>query len=119
MSEEPKFYSVAEIESVPEITLGSADFVSRPIILMAKDEITQFIDDKTPNRLVINFKNVHHISSEFISALIGIQDHVRGNDGELKLSHMNETVLMPFKITNLADRLFKIYETTPEAIDAF
>lgn len=119
MPDPPKFYSVAELEGVPEIVLGTADFVSRPIIVMAQEEITEYIQQNKPLRLVINFKNVGHISSEFISALIRIQDHVQGNGGKLKLTHMNSTVYAPFQLTNLAGRLFAIHETTPEAIDAF
>jgi anti-anti-sigma factor len=115
----PKFFTVANVEGVPEITLGTADFVSRPIIVMAQEEITNYIDKHKPSRLVVNFKNVGHISSEFITGMIRIQDHVTGNGGKMKLTHMNETVYAPFKLTNLAGRLFLIYETTPEAIDAF
>ena len=119
MADEPKFFSVHPIEGVPEIILGTADFVSRPIIVMAKEELTTYIDTHKPQKLVINFKHVGHISSEFIAAMIHIQDHVVGHGGHLKFSHMNETVKAPFRITNLAGRLFMIYGTTPEAIDAF
>ena len=119
MPEAPKFFTVKQIEGVPEIVLGTADFVSRPIIVMAQEEIQAYVSQFTPSRVVINFKNVAHISSEFISALIQIQDTVKGNGGDLKLSHMNETVYAPFRLTNLAGRLFTIYDTTPEAIDAF
>lgn len=119
MADDPKFFSINEIEGVPELILGSADFVSRPIIVLAKEELTEYVDQHRPEKLVINFKNVGHISSEFIAAMIHIRDHVTGHDGQLKFSHMNETVKAPFRITNLAGRLFMIYETTPEAIDAF
>ena len=119
VSDAPRFFKVSIIEGIPEIELGTADFVSRPIILLAQEEITQYIDQHQPTRLVINFKNVGHISSEFINAMIQIRDHVSGNNGQMKLSHMSPSVVAPFKITNLAGRLFMIYETTPEAIDAF
>ena len=119
MPDSPKFFTVHAIEGVPEIILGTADFVSHPIIVMAQEEITAYVNQSKPERLVINFKNVSHISSEFINALIRIQDHVQGNGGAMKLTHMNETVYTPFQLTNLADRLFKIYKTTPEAIDDF
>jgi anti-anti-sigma factor len=119
MAESPRFFAVTEIEGVTEIVLGTADFVSRPIIVLAQEEITHFIDQNKPTRLIINFSNVSHISSEFITAMIRIQDHVKGHDGQMKLSHLNETVYTPFKLTKLAGRLFMIHETTPEAIDAF
>lgn len=119
MPDSPRFYSVHAIEGVPEITLGTADFVSRPIIVMAKEELIEYVDQAKPKRLVINFKNVSHISSEFISAMINLKDHVDGHGGTMKFSHMNDAVQTPFRITNLAGRMFLIYETTPEAIDAF
>lgn len=115
----PKFFSVNDVEGIPEIILGSADFVSRPIITLAAEEFKAYVKQNKPKRLVLNFKNVSHISSEFITALIRMQEEVTGNGGKMKLSHMNEIVFAPFKITNLAGRLFMIYETTPQAIDAF
>ena len=114
-----KFFTVTRIEGIPEIVLSKADFVSRPIIVLAQEELLGYIDQNKPSRLIINFKNVTHISSEFITALIRIQDHVKGHNGQMKLTHMNDTVLAPFKITHLAGRLFLIYDTTPQAVDAF
>jgi anti-anti-sigma factor len=119
MAESPRFFTVKQIEGAAEIVLGTADFVSRPIIVLAQEEITEFIDEYKPERLIINFSHVNHISSELITAMIRIQDHVKGNGGQMKLTHMNETVYAPFEMTKLAGRLFMIYETTPEAIDAF
>ncbi|MGI9428245.1 MAG: STAS domain-containing protein [Bythopirellula sp.] len=119
MADSPKFFSVNQVEGIPEIILGTADFVSRPIITMAAEEFNAYVYKHKPKRLVLNFKNVSHISSEFITTLMRMQEAVTGNDGEMKLSHMNEVVYTPFKLTNLAGRLFMIYETTPQAIDAF
>jgi anti-anti-sigma factor len=107
------------VEGIPEIVLGTADFVSRPIIVLAQEEITHYIDQNKPVRLIINFQNVAHISSELITALIRIQDHVVGHGGQMKLTHLSDTVYAPFKLTNLAGRLFMIYETTSQAVDAF
>ncbi len=119
MSDSPKCFSVNETEGVSEIILGTADFLTRPIINLAAEEFQTYIEQNNPKRVVLNFKNVNHISSEFITALIRMQEVVTGNEGEMKLSHMNEIVYSPFRLTNLAGRLFKIYETTPQAIDAF
>lgn len=119
MDPSPQFFTVSQVDGVPELILGTADFVSRPIIVLAQDQIIEYVDQHRPERLVINFKNVHHISSEFITAMIHVRDHVKGHDGEMKFSHMNESVYLPFKITKLAGRLFSIHETTAEAVDSF
>lgn len=119
MDPPPQFFTVSELDGVPELILGTADFVSRPIIVLSQDQIIEFVDKNKPKRLVINFKNVGHISSEFITAMIRVRDHVKGHDGELKFSHMNESVYAPFRITKLAGRLFMIYDTTSEAVDSF
>jgi anti-anti-sigma regulatory factor len=119
MEEASKFFEVLEIEGITEIILGTADFVSRPIILLAQDDLVAYIDDKKPSRVVMNFKHVGHISSEFLNLMLRIHDHVVGQGGQVKLSHLNETVRTPFQITHWAGRLFDIYENTPQAIDAF
>lgn len=119
MEDTSKFFVVNEIEGITEVVLGTADFVSRPIILLAQEDLISYIDREKPPKLVINFKNVGHISSEFLNAMLQFRDHVLGQGGELKLSHLNETVQLPFRMTNLAGRLFSIYDTTPQAIDAF
>ena len=119
MDDTPEFFTVSEVDGVPELILGTADFVSRPIIVLSQDQIIEFIDKNKPKRLVINFKNVNHISSEFITAMIRVRDHVLGHGGEMKFSHLNDSVYAPFKITKLAGRLFTMYETTSEAVDSF
>lgn len=119
MSDSPRFFKAKNLEGVPEIVLGTADFVSRPIIALAQEEITIYVDANKPKRLIINFINVSHISSEFITAMLRIQDHVKGHGGQMKMTHMSDTVHAPFKLTKLAGRVFMIYATTPEAIDAF
>ena len=119
MEDAPEFFTVSEVEGVPELILGTADFVSRPIIVLSQEQIIDFVDKNKPKSLVINFKNVSHISSEFITAMIRVRDHVLGHGGEMKFSHLNESVYAPFKITKLAGRLFMIYDTTSEAVDSF
>jgi anti-anti-sigma factor len=119
MSESPKYFDKTLVEGVPEICLGSADFVSRPNIILALEELIDYINAEKPEKLLINFKRVRHISSEFITAMIRVNEHVVANGGSMKLTHMNDSVLQPFKITNLAGSVFHIYESTPQAIDAF
>ena len=69
--------------------------------------------------MVINQKHVHHISSEFFYALTNLQGSFVEHEGQMCLSQVNRTVLMPSEIANFTDRLLKIYKTTLEAIDAF
>ncbi len=116
--QDSKYFDVQEFEGAVEIQLGSCDFVSRPIIVLAFEEMSAYIDQHKPKLVVLNFKNVNHVSSEFITEMIRLNDHVGGNDGTIRLSHISEDVELPFKMTNLSGTLFKVYETTPQAIDA-
>jgi len=119
MNKTPELFTVSQVDGVPELILGTADFVSRPIIVMAQEQLIEYIDKHQPQRLIINFKNVQHISSEFITSMIRVRDHVKVNEGEMKFSHMNESVYAPFRITKLAGRVFPIYETSAAAVDSF
>ena len=116
--QDSKFFDVIDVEGAIEIQLGSCDFVSRPIIVLTFEELTAYVDLNKPKLVILNFKNVHHVSSEFITEMIRLNDHVGGNDGKIRLSHMSTDVELPFKLTNLSGTLFKVFETTPQAIDA-
>ncbi len=46
MSDSPKFFSVNDVEGIPEIILGTADFVSRPIITLTAEEFKAYVSEE-------------------------------------------------------------------------
>jgi len=69
-------------------------------------------------KLLISFKNVEHLSSAALGALITISHKVKEKDGQLRLSDIDPRVYEIFLITKL-NTLFRIHETAEQAIESF
>ena len=74
------------------------------------------IIDQTPNpRILISFENVEHLSSAALGTLITINNKVRQQGGQLRLSNIDPQIYEVFVITKL-NKLFQIYDDAEEAI---
>lgn len=81
-------------------------------------EIGRLIDESTSPKILINFKNVEHLSSAALGTLITISNRVKEKDGQLKLSNIDPRVHEIFLITKL-DKLFQIYKDSEQAAQSF
>jgi anti-sigma B factor antagonist len=69
-------------------------------------------------KILLNFKNVEHLSSAALSMLITLNKQVAERKGQLKLSDIAPPIYEVFKITRL-NKLFSIYGSAPEALADF
>ena len=69
-------------------------------------------------KLLLNFRNVDHLSSAALGMLITLNKKVKEKHGVLKLSDINRQIFEVFKITRL-DRVFDIHESADHALASF
>ncbi|TWU21573.1 hypothetical protein Pla52o_37600 [Novipirellula galeiformis] len=106
-------------EGVPVVFLASTKFLDRELIQQTQQELIAYIKSAKPARMVINFKDVNAISSEFITTMLRCNDYVQSENGELRLCNMSPMVRMAFQVTNLDGTLLQIMDSTPKAILSF
>ncbi len=99
------------------------DFIDRNILEEASiqaisAQITQLIEASSNPKLLLCFKNVQHLSSAALGALITINNQVREKEGQLRLSDINPQVHEIFLITKL-DTLFQIHPNAQQALQSF
>lgn len=99
------------------------EFVDRNILDEANiqvigEEITQLVETKSKPKLVINFKNVDHLSSAALGTLITINRKVQDRGGQLRLAQIDPQIYEVFVITRL-NKIFQIHETAEEATKSF
>lgn len=82
------------------------------------EELDQLVETEPGIKLLLNFKNVDHLSSAALGMLITLNKKVKERDGVLKLSDINRQIFEVFKITKL-NRVFDIHDTAEEALAAF
>lgn len=100
-----------------------AEFADRKIleelsIQEIGDELNRVVDSEPGIHLLLDFKNVDHLSSAALSMLINLKNRVERAGGKLRLSDINRQIFEVFKITRL-NKVFDIHDTADEAIAAF
>lgn len=99
------------------------EFVDRNILDEANiqaisDELTALVDRHVAPRILINFRNVDHLSSAALGALIAVRKRINDRGGQLRLSNIDPRIYEVFNITRL-NRLFAIHPTAEDALRTF
>lgn len=82
------------------------------------EELARLVELEPGIRLLLNFKNVDHLSSAALGMLITLNRKVQAQNGSLKLSDINHQIFEVFKITKL-NRVFEIHDTADQAMLGF
>jgi anti-sigma B factor antagonist len=87
----------------------------------ASEELETVLQDcllKNKNNICIDLINVKHICSSALGVLVAIKRKIKDKDGDIKLVIINENLLKLFQTTML-DKVFEIFESQRECINAF
>jgi len=79
------------------------------------EELDELLDKHRLSKIVINFHNVHYMSSAVMGKLVGLLKKIKGAGGQLKLSNIPPNIYEIFEIMRF-NKLFDICETEDEAV---
>ena len=74
--------------------------------------------DKGKYRIVANFKELSYISSAGLGVFMAFIENIRENNGDIKLSSMNDKVYNIFDLLGFP-LLYEIFKTEDEAVKKF
>ena len=80
--------------------------------------LTGLAQAKERPKILLDFSNVDHLTSAALGMLINVNNRVKENNGQLRLSNIKPQIMEVFVITKLS-RLFKILPTRAEALASF
>ena len=69
-------------------------------------------------KIVVNFNDLNYISSAGLGVFMGFIEEIRNNDGDIKLSNMNDKVFRIFDLLGFPS-LYEIFKDEQEAIEKF
>ena len=92
---------------------GEVDLYTAPEI---KQQLLEVISQGGKN-VIVDFSDTTFIDSTTLGVLVGGVKRLRSNDGQLSLVCNDRNITKIFEITGL-DRVFTIYATRGEAVDA-
>jgi len=81
------------------------------------EQLSQFAESDPDPKLLLDFKNVQHLSSAALGMLITLNKQLIERQGRLVLANIHPQIYEVFRITRL-NKLFNIQSTTEAAIAA-
>ncbi len=106
------------ISTEGEVTVVDVD---GQLIVGNRQELKQKVLDELEagrRKFLVDFTNTGYIDSSGLGVLVSLSKKVREQDGELRLSSLNEDLRTLFELTKL-DTLFRIADSREEGLSDF
>jgi anti-sigma B factor antagonist len=118
MAEPQSHFSVSKADGVTVVEFADRKILDELAISEIQEELSRLVAEMGDVKLLLNFKNVEHLSSAALGTLITLNKQVGERRGEMKLSDIAPPIYEVFKITRL-NKLFSIHPTKQDALGSF
>jgi anti-sigma B factor antagonist len=88
------------------------------VISQIGERLGEIVEDEADPKLLLDFRNVEHLSSAALGMLITLNKQLGERQGRLVLANIHPQIYEVFKITRL-NKLFTIHNSSEDAIKAF
>jgi anti-sigma B factor antagonist len=110
--------AVTQEKSVRVVEFTQSKILDEANIADIGQTLNVLVDETDPPKLLLDFANVDHLSSAALGMLININNRVKQQNGQLRLTNIKPPIQEVFNITRL-NKLFRIYPTRAEALASF
>lgn len=104
-----------EQDGVQVVEFSDRKILEELCIREIEDQLFELVDSNAKIKLLLNFKQVEHLSSAALGMLINLDKKVGMSKGTLLLSDINPQIYEVFKITRL-NKKFDIHDTAAQAL---
>ncbi len=118
MEQPSSHLKIKRSDSISVVEFADRKILEELSIQEIGEELDELVESEPGVKLLLNFKNVDHLSSAALGMLITLSKKIKERDGDLKLSDINRQIFEVFKITKL-NRVFDIHDNADDAMAAF
>ena len=118
MAEDQPHLAVSQRDDVQVVEFSDRKILEELSIREIEDQLFELVKGEGGITLLLNFKNVEHLSSAALGMLINLEKQVAREDGHLMFSDINPQIFEVFKITRL-HKMFEIHDTAADAMKRF
>ena len=111
-------FTVQRRGAVTVANLTDEDLTSPIVLNELKSELMSFVEDTSHHKVVVNFEDVRYCTSHLVEVAIHLNSYLPAVGGTLKLCCMTSNTFEVFRIMHL-DKIFEIYDSLLDALDAF
>jgi len=109
---------IDQVDEVTTVSFMDRNILEETSIQQIGDEIGSLILSSSNPKILLNFENVEHLSSAALGTLITINNNVKKQGGQLRLSNIDPQIYEVFVITKL-NKLFVIHDDNAAALASF
>ena len=110
--------NVRQQGNVSVVELADRKILEELVINQIGEKLSELVTGGPTPQLLLDFRNVEHLSSAALGMLITLNKQVVQQQGRLVLANIHPQIFEVFKITRL-NKLFNIQGTTEDAMKAF
>jgi anti-sigma B factor antagonist len=110
--------TIRQQDGVTVVELQDRKILEEMAISRIGEKLGQLVEEQTRAKLLLDFRNVEHLSSAALGMLITLHKQLAEKQGQLALANIHPQIYEVFKITRL-NKLFNIQSTTEDALKAF
>lgn len=118
MAEKSSRIRVQQQEQVTHVQFAERNILDEASIQQIGEEISRIIEAQPNPRILLDFTAVEHLSSAALGTLITINNKIRRQGGQLRLSNIDPQIYEVFVITKL-NTLFQIHDQADQAVQSF
>lgn len=115
MAQDQAHLTTSQVDGVHVVEFSDRKILEELSIREIEEELFALVRENEGIKLLLNFKNVEHLSSAALGMLINLNREVSGQSGKLALSDINPQIYEVFRITRL-NKMFEIYDTAAQAL---
>jgi anti-sigma B factor antagonist len=108
---------ITSVRNAAVVAFKTASISNVEEIATASKRIKEFVEEKHPKEVVVDFEGVKFFSSAVLGLLLDIRAKLKTYDGEVVISAINPQLYRVFKITHL-DKIFKFFPDKENAVRA-
>jgi anti-sigma B factor antagonist len=118
MAEDQPNLKVTQQGDVHVVEFEDRKILEELLINQIGEQVGQIVIENPNPKLLLDFKNVQHLSSAALGMLITLNKQVIDRKGQLVLTNIHPQIFEVFKITRL-NKVFNIQSNTESALQAF
>ena len=118
MEDQQPRIEVLQTGKVTEVVLLDREILDEISISEISEALFAVVEEKAPVNLLLNFKEVQHLSSSALGALIRLNKRISETRGQFHLSNIKSSLYEIFVITKL-NKIFSIYDDAEQARESF
>lgn len=113
------YFDVQQSGGVTELRLADSALFDVPRYEELRNELVDFVEQRRPSRLIVDFSLVGYCSTAVIAAVLMAKKRLDAKGGQMKLCGMSDAVHETFQMLKLDGTIFEIYADKTDAVNAF